>query len=84
MGPGSDLLGGGVVRLLEDHTNDGLEVGDAGYVWGACNFSPPSYEADFYRSDGTGIAMLFTTDEVELVDNSMSAYIPEDAHEFWR
>jgi len=88
--PGFDYWGGEVVRLLEDHPNDGLKVGDAGYVWGVYNvyvfegLAPPFYEATFYAQDGTGIDMMFTADQVERVDDPTGARIPDDAREFWR
>ena len=82
--PGFDFWYGEIVRLVEDHPDDELEAGDAGYVWSVANFTPPVYEADFYRKDGTGTAMPFTADEVELVSNPAAVYIADDVHEFWR
>ena len=75
---------GEIVRLREDHPDDDLMAGDAGYVWCVCGPSFSCYEADFYRKDGTGIARPFTPDEVELVEDPASVCIPEDVHEFWR
>ena len=82
--PGFDFWGGEIVRLLEDHPNDDLKAGDAGYVWGVYNTSPPFYEADFYREDGTSIARPFTADEVEIVADMTSVRIPDYVHQFWR
>ncbi len=82
--PGFDFWYCDVVKLLDDHPDDELKAGDAGYVWSVANFTPPLYEADFYREDGTGTAMPFTADEVELVDDPTSVRIPEYVHDFWR
>lgn len=75
-----------VVRLLEDHPDNNLKAGDAGYVWGVYERLgfPTEYEADFYGNDGTGIAMMFSPGDVELVDDPMSARIPDNAREFWQ
>jgi len=72
-----------IVRLLQDHPHIDLKAGDHGYVWGVYDLDPPLYEADFYRSDGSGIAMMFVPSQVELVGDTEPVRIPQDVLDFW-
>jgi hypothetical protein len=57
---------GDIVRLVSDEAH-GLKAGDEGCVWGVYDTCPPLYEADFHRSNGRDVAMMFTAEQVELI-----------------
>jgi hypothetical protein len=83
---GFKVCGGEVFRLLHDHPHLRFSAGDQGFVWGVYDRTPAEaeYEADFYRADGTGVAMMFEKHEVELVTVAADIRIPREALEFFR
>ena len=41
-------------------------------------------QADFYRRDGSSVAMLFEAEDVALVSDSCPVRIPQEVLEFWK
>lgn len=61
------FCGNEIVRLLQDHPDDGLKAGDCGVIWGVYDFEKPFYEASFYNRNGDFTDMMFAEKEVEEV-----------------
>ena len=59
--------GNEIVRLKQDHPDDGLKSGDCGVVWGVYDMEPPLYEASFFDQSGNHTDMMFVEQDVEEV-----------------
>lgn len=66
--------GGEVVRLMQDHPDDGLEAGDCGLIWGVYDIHPTLYEASFFDRNGDSVDMTFVEDGVEETLSSESPF----------
>ena len=77
------FCGGEVVRLVQNHPDDGLEAGDCGLVWGVYDMEPPLYEASFFDRHGSNIDMMFVEENVEEV-RSCEAPFAEKIEKFRR
>ncbi|MES2461307.1 MAG: hypothetical protein V4671_12055 [Armatimonadota bacterium] len=78
------LQPGGIVQLLQGHPQFALQAGDQDCVWGCYDAEPPQYEADFYQKDGTGIARLFSPEDMEPVTDKEDVRIPPSVLDWWK
>ena len=76
--------GGEIVQLLHDSLHLNLKAGDQGYVWGVYDTDPPTYEADFYRRDASGVAMMFEATEVALISDPRHVNVPQEVLDIWK
>lgn len=74
-----DFSGLEIVRLNQDHPDDGLRAGDCGVVWGVYGSNPEGpffYEATFCDENEQDVDLMFDSEEVTLVDDLEQAPFP--------
>jgi len=72
------FIGNEIVRLKQDHLEDGLKAGDCGIVWGSYVYDPLLYEAAFLDQYGKDIDLMFDEDEVEEVFDIKETPFPKE------
>jgi hypothetical protein len=73
-----EFQGGEIVRLLHDHSDDGLRAGDCGVLWGIYGkeFAPYGLEATFCKANDELKDLMFDEADIEVI-NIDSAPFPD-------
>ena len=74
----TELDYGDIVRLRHDPNEDNLREGDCGIIWCIDNRPPLThYEASFINRHEQDVDLVFTQDEVELLQDFEETPFPE-------
>lgn len=76
-----------IVRLNQDHPDEGLRAGDCGVIWGVYHSNPEGpffYEATFCDENEQDVDLMFDSEAVSLVDDLEQAPFPDHLREVQR